>query len=249
MGKTIRPGKPSESVPVVGWTPRPETSGALWKEPVLDTPVARIELNGPAPDFTAQTTHGPLNLREWQGDSWVILFSHPADFTPVCTTEFVEFARRADEFQKRNVKLIGNSIDSVFSHIAWVRNIEANFGVQVTFPVIADLDQAVARKYHMVHEPSSTTAAVRCVFVIDPQGRIRAMIYYPLNLGRNFDEILRVVDGLQTADEHGVACPANWQPGDEVIVPPPATVQAAAERLKDPNVQATDWYFSKKKLS
>ncbi len=209
---------------------------------------AHLELNGPAPDFEANTTHGIIKLSEWAKGKWVILFSHPADFTPVCTTEFIEFAKLYGEFTKKNVELLGNSIDSIFSHIAWVRNIEQNFGVKVPFPIIADLDQKVAGLYGMVHKPSSATAAVRCVFFIDPKRTLRAMIYYPLNLGRNFDEIMRVVDALQTADKHGVACPANWRPGDEVIVPPPATSQAAEERMHAKEFKVTDWYFSKKKL-
>jgi len=208
----------------------------------------RIELNGPAPDFEANTTHGPIRLSQWEKDKWVILFSHPADFTPVCTTEFIEFAKRNEEFQKRNVALIGNSIDSVYSHIGWVKSIEKNFGVKIPFPVIADLDQKVSKLYGMIHTPSAVTATVRCVFIIDPKRNVRAMIYYPLNVGRNFDEILRVVDALQTVDKHGVACPANWQPGQEVIVPPPVTMQAAEERLANKELQVTDWYFSKKKL-
>ncbi|MCK6550690.1 peroxiredoxin, partial [Myxococcota bacterium] len=192
----------------------------------------RLELNGPAPDFTAKTTHGDLKLSDWAKGKWVILFSHPADFTPVCTTEFVEFAKRHEDFEKKNVLLIGNSIDSVYSHIAWTRNIEQHFHLKIPFPVIADLDQKVARLYGMIHEPSSMTAAVRCVFFIDPAMKIRAMIYYPLNVGRNFDEIMRVVDALQTADANGVACPANWRPGDKVIVPAPVTAAAAEARAQ-----------------
>ncbi|HEX5034776.1 MAG TPA: peroxiredoxin [bacterium] len=219
----------------------------------METPTAttapKIELNGPAPDFEANTTHGPIRFSEWGKDKWVILFSHPADFTPVCTTEFIEFAKRYPEFQKRNVNLIGNSIDSVYSHIGWVKNIEKNFNVKIPFPIIADLDQKVARLYNMIHEPSAVTATVRCVFIIDPKRNVRAMIYYPLNVGRNFDEILRVVDALQTVDKHGVACPANWKPGEEVIVPPPTTMQAAEERVANKELQVTDWYFSKKKVS
>lgn len=209
----------------------------------------RIELNGPAPDFVAKTTQGDLQLSTWEKDKWVILFSHPADFTPVCTTEFVEFAKRWDEFQKRGVTLLGNSIDSVYSHIAWVRNIESHMGVKIRFPVIADLDAKVAQLYGMLHEPSSATATVRCVFFIDPKRIVRAMIYYPLNVGRNFDEILRVIDALQTADKHGVACPANWKPGEDVIVPAPTTIHAAEARVADPNLKVTDWYLSRKSLS
>ncbi len=208
----------------------------------------RLELNGPAPDFDANTTAGPIRLSEWQAGKWVILFSHPADFTPVCTTEFVEFARRTPEFERRNVALLGNSIDSVYSHIAWIRNIEEKMGVKITFPVIADLDQKVSRLYGMIHEPSSVTAPVRCVFFIDPKRVLRAMIYYPLNVGRNFDEILRVVDALQTVDANPVACPANWKPGEDVIVPAPATTEAAAERASSTQFQVTDWYLARKRL-
>lgn len=209
---------------------------------------ARLELNGPAPDFEANTTHGLLRLSTWAVGKWVILFSHPADFTPVCTTEFVEFARRDQELASKNVAILGNSIDSIFSHIAWTRNIEEKLGVKIPFPVIADLDQKVARLYGMVHTPSSNTAAVRCVFFIDPKRVLRAMIYYPLNVGRNFDEIVRVIDALQTADANGVACPANWRPGDAVIVPAPQTSAAAEERMKNQELEVTDWYLSKKKL-
>jgi peroxiredoxin 2/4 len=215
-------------------------------EAAVATP--RLELNGPAPDFDANTTHGPIKLSDWAKGKWVILFSHPADFTPVCTTEFMEFARRYDLFESKNVALLGNSIDSVFSHIAWVRNIEQNFGVRIPFPIIADLDQKVARLYGMIHAPSSATAAVRCVFFIDPKRTIRAMIYYPLNVGRNFDEIVRVIDALQTVDKYGVACPADWTVGKEVIVPPPNTTKGAEERLLAKEFDVKDWYFSKKKL-
>ena len=208
----------------------------------------RVELNGPAPDFTANTTHGPVTLSTYMPGKWIILFSHPADFTPVCTTEFIEFAKRHDELEKKNVALIGNSIDSVYSHIAWVRDIEKKSGLNIKFPVIADLDQKVARLYGMVHNPSSVTATVRCVYFIDPKRVVRAMIYYPLNVGRNFDEIMRVVDALQTVDANGVACPAHWTPGQEVIVPAPLTTAAAAERVNNKELNVTDWYLSKKTL-
>jgi peroxiredoxin 2/4 len=206
----------------------------------------RIELNGPAPDFEANSTQGPLKLSEYGKGKWVILFSHPADFTPVCTTEFVEFAKLAPEFERRGVKLLGNSVDSVYSHIAWIRNIEDKFDVKVTFPVIADLDQKVSRLYGMLHTPSSVTATVRCVYFIDPKMTVRAMIYYPLNVGRNFDEILRVMDALQTVDREQVACPANWRPGQDVIVPAPVTYQAAEERAHAKNLEVKDWYFARK---
>lgn len=208
----------------------------------------RVELNGPAPDFEANTTHGPLKLSTWATGKWVVLFSHPADFTPVCTTEFMEFAKHNDDFERRNVALLGNSIDSVYSHIAWTRAIEEKFGQKIPYPVIADLDQKVAQLYGMVHKAAADTATVRCVFLIDPKRTVRAMIYYPLNVGRNIDEVLRLVDALQTADKHGVACPANWRPGEDVIVPPPKTAPDAASRVQNREYQVTDWWFSKKKL-
>ena len=211
--------------------------------------IPRLELNGPAPDFEANTTHGPIKLSEWQKGRWVILFSHPADFTPVCTTEFVEFARRSPEFEKRGVALIGNSVDSVYSHIAWVRNIEEKLGVKIPFPVIADLDQKVSRLYGMIHQPSSVTATVRCVFFIDPKRTLRAMIYYPLNVGRNFDEILRVVDALQIVDAQRGRLPRQleaWRRRDRARA---GDVQAAAsERAQSKEFQVTDWYFAKKHL-
>lgn len=209
---------------------------------------ALLQLNGPVPDFEAKTTHGTIKLSEWNKDKWVILFSHPADFTPVCTTEFVEFAKLNEEFEKRDVALLGNSIDSVHSHIAWVRNVKQNFGVEIPFPIIADLDQKVSSKFGMVHSASSDTAAIRAVFFIDPSRTLRAMIYYPLDLGRNFDEILRVVDALQMAEKEGVACPANWRPGDMAIVPPPSTQAEAEARMNNPEYEVTDWYFAKRQV-
>jgi len=205
-----------------------------------------LRLGEAAPDFEAVTTYGKLKLSDFSG-KWMILFSHPSDFTPVCTTEFVAFAEIHDELVKRNVQLIGLSIDSVFSHIAWVRKIKEKFGVTIPFPVIADLDMKVANLYAMVHPGESTTSAVRCVFVIDPEMKLRAMIYYPLNVGRNMQEILRLVDALQTADKHKVATPANWKPGDKVIVPPPATQESAEKRLKE-GYECVDWFLCKKKL-
>ncbi len=218
------------------------------QENQTETTTAPLQLNGPAPDFEAKTTHGALKLSEWNPDKWVILFSHPADFTPVCTTEFMAFANLQEEFERRGVALLGNSIDSVHSHIAWVRDIKRNFDVSIEFPIIADLDMKVARLYGMIHEPSSNTAAVRAVFVIDPERKLRAIIYYPLDVGRNFDEILRLVDALQTTDAHNVACPADWRPGQPVIVPPPKTTQEAEERMASEDYDVTDWYFSRKTL-
>jgi len=203
-------------------------------------------LGSPAPPFEAETTHGTIRLEDFKG-GWLILFSHPADFTPVCTTEFLAFAQIAPELKRRHVELLGLSIDSVYSHIAWVRNIEEKFGVKIPFPIIADLNKEVATLYGMVMPGESKTETSRCVFVIDPNGILRAMIYYPLTTGRNMDEILRLIDALQTTDKHGVATPANWRPGDRVIVPPPKTTEGAEERTQA-GYECTDWYFCKKVL-
>jgi len=205
-----------------------------------------LHLGETAPDFEAVTTHGPMNLSDYKGE-WVILFSHPADFTPVCTTEFMGFARMFPELEKRGVKLIGLSVDSVHSHIAWVRNIEEKMGVRIPFAVIADLNMNVGTLYGMIHPGQSATAAVRCVFVIDPDQILRAMIYYPLSTGRNMDEILRLIDALQAADKYGIATPADWRPGDQAIVPPPATTEEAEKRLSE-GYDCKDWYFCKKTI-
>ncbi|HEY6252806.1 MAG TPA: peroxiredoxin [Candidatus Angelobacter sp.] len=208
-------------------------------------------INEPAPDFQAKSTHGVIKLSEYTGQGkWVLLFSHPADFTPVCTTEFVEFARNYSEFEKRNVQLIGVSIDSIYAHIAWIRNIEQHFNVKVEFPLVADLDQKVASSFGMVHEAVSETAPVRAVFFIDPKGVIRAILYYPLQLGRNIAEIVRVFDALQTVDANGVSTPANWVPGKPVIVPAPLLKKDADIRANsNGDLQVTDWYFAQKELA
>ena len=209
-------------------------------------PTSLPRLNEPAPEFEAVTTHGVVRLSDFR-DSWLVLFSHPADFTPVCTTEFVAFAEIYPELQKRKVELLGLSIDSVYSHIAWLRNIEERMKVQIPFPIIADLNKEVATLYGMIMPGESKTETSRCVFIIDPKGILRALIYYPLALGRNMQEILRVIDGLQTADEHGVAVPANWKKGDKVIVPAPKTMEMAAERVGQ-GYECVDWYLCKKSL-
>lgn len=207
-------------------------------------------INDPAPDFEARSTQGIIRLSDYTTKGkWVILFSHPADFTPVCTTEFVEFARHYPEFEQRNVQLIGNSVDSVYSHIAWLRNIEEKFKTKVQFPVIADLDQKIARLFGMVHEAVSDTATVRAVFFIDPKQNIRALLYYPLSCGRNIDELLRVVDALQTSDANAVATPANWRPGEPVIAPPPVTQADAEKRAAgEEGLEVKDWYLAQKNL-
>ncbi|MEN6518282.1 MAG: peroxiredoxin [Methanospirillum sp.] len=203
-------------------------------------------LGEPAPDFSAQSTHGPLKLSDYLG-RWVVLFSHPADFTPVCTTEFMAFAGIADELAAMNVQLVGLSVDSVPAHLAWVRAIKEKMGVDIPFPVIADLDTKVAKRYGMIHPGQSTTTAVRAVFFIDDKGVLRAMIYYPLSNGRYMPEILRLVKALQTTDAHGVSTPANWQPGDKVVVPPPKTVEEMKKRDAE-GYECRDWYLCFKSL-
>lgn len=204
-------------------------------------------INEAAPDFEAKTTRGVIRLSDYAG-RWIVLFSHPADFTPVCSTEFVEFARRADEFKRRGVQLVGLSVDSVPAHIAWIRNIENHFDVKIDFPVIADLDTKIAQRYGLIHPDASETATVRAVFIIDDKQKVRAVIYYPMALGRNIDEILRAIDGLQTADANACSLPANWQPGEDVIVPPPQTADDAEARMQS-DYDVTDWYFAKRKLN
>ena len=215
-------------------------------EQVQQTP-SFPRLGAPAPQFEAVTTLGTLKLEDFKG-SWLVLFSHPADFTPVCTTEFVAFARIHPKLRELNCELMGLSIDSVYSHIAWMRNIEEKLGQKITFPVIADLDRKVATLYGMVMPGESKTETSRCVFIIDDKQVLRAMIYYPLTTGRNMDEILRVIQALQTSDKHGVATPANWRPGDKVIVPPANNLELAEQRTKDPNLECKDWYFCLKEI-
>jgi len=208
-----------------------------------------------APEFRAKTTQGEINFpKDFEG-SWVVFFSHPADFTPVCTTEFMTFAAMQEEFAKRNCKLLGLSIDSIYAHIAWLRTIYEKIeykgmrNIEITFPVIEDLKMEVSRLYGMLQPGASTTQAVRAVFVIDPKGIVRAILYYPLSNGRDINEILRLVIALQTSDEYGVATPANWRPGEDVIVPPPGSCGVAKERVTkpDPDVKCLDWFMCLKK--
>ena len=210
-----------------------------------------------APAFTANTTQGEIKFPEEYKGSWVILFSHPADFTPVCTTEFMTFASMQDKFNQLNCKLIGLSIDSKYSHIAWLRTIKEKINwngmkdVEVTFPVIDDIKMDVAKKYGMVQPNTSDTEAVRAVFYIDPESKIRAILYYPLSNGRNFDEILRLLIAMQTSDSQKVATPANWKPGDDVIIPPPGSCGTAADRVKDAkddSYYCLDWFMCLKKM-
>lgn len=211
-----------------------------------ETNIPMPRLNERAPDFDAPTTDGRKTLDDYKG-KWLILFSHPADFTPVCTTEFMAFAKRQDDFAALDAELLGLSIDSHYSHIAWMLNIKEKFGVEIGFPIIADLNMKVAQAYGMIQPGASDTAAVRATFIIDPEGVLRAMVYYPMNAGRSVDEIHRLLVALQTADENQCAMPENWKPGDPVIVPPPATAEAAEKRA-DEGYDTIDWYFSTRQL-
>ncbi len=203
-------------------------------------------LGEPAPDFEAVTTQGPVKLSDFKG-KWLVMFSHPADFTPVCTTEFMAFAAIADELKSLNVQLMGLSIDSVPSHLAWIRSIKEKMGVDIGFPIIADLDMKVAKKFGMIHTGQSSTAAVRAVFFIDDKGILRAMIYYPLSSGRYMPEIIRLVKSLQATDKHGVSTPANWQPGDKVVIPAPKTKVEMDKRLSE-GYECKEWYLCFKKI-
>lgn len=210
-----------------------------------------------APAFKAVTTQGDINFPSDYAGKWAILFSHPADFTPVCTSEFMTFASMQKDFEALNCQLVGLSVDGLYSHIAWLRTIKEKIeykgmkNVEVTFPLIEDITMEVANKYGMLQPGESNTKAVRAVFFIDPKGVIRTIIYYPLSLGRNFDELKRVLMGLQTADAFGVALPADWRPGDDVIVPTAGSCGVAKERMesKDEGVTCYDWFFCTKKLS
>ncbi len=216
-------------------------------ELVNEIQVALPQLNQAAPNFEAVTTHGVKKLDDYKG-KWLVLFSHPADFTPVCTTEFIAFAKRAEEFKALNTELLGLSIDSHYAHMAWVRNIKEKFAVDIPFPIIADLNMKVAKSYGMIHAGAADTSAVRATFIIDDKGVLRAMVYYPMSNGRSIDEFVRLVKAMQTSDANGIATPEGWQPGDKVIVPPPATSEAAEARMNE-GYECVDWYFCKKEVA
>lgn len=199
-----------------------------------------VGIDGLAPDFEARSTQGAVRLSDYQG-KWLVFFSHPADFTPVCTSEFVALQSAASRFETLNCALLGLSVDSLYAHIAWVKDIEARFNIKITFPIIEDISMSIARAYGMIHETSATTAAVRSLFFIDPEGYIRAIIHYPMNVGRSVDEIIRVLTALQEADAHHVATPEGWQPGDDTMLPPPID-QAEADRRATINGGA--WYYT-----
>lgn len=218
--------------------------------------IAMPRIGDKAPEFKAMTTQGEINFPADYKGSWVILFSHPADFTPVCTSEFMTFASMEQKFNEANCKLVGLSVDGLYSHIAWLRTIKEKIeykgmkNVEVNFPLIEDITMEVAKKYGMIQPGESNTKAVRAVFFIDPKGIIRTIIYYPLSLGRNFEELYRVLIALQTADEFGIATPADWQPGDDVIVPPAGSCGTAKDRMegKATDMKCYDWFFCTKKL-
>ncbi|MBE0675689.1 MAG: peroxiredoxin [Bacteroidales bacterium] len=213
-------------------------------------------INEDAPSFKAVTTQGEINFPADYKGKWVILFSHPADFTPVCTSEFMTFAAMENDFRELNCELVGLSVDGLYSHIAWLRTIKEKIeykgmkNIEVKFPLIEDITMEVAKKYGMIQPGESSTKAVRAVFFIDPAGKIRVILYYPLSLGRNFDEIKRILIGLQTADNFGIALPADWRPGDDVIVSPAGNCNVAKERMesKDADMECKDWFFCTKKL-
>jgi peroxiredoxin (alkyl hydroperoxide reductase subunit C) len=221
-----------------------------------NTQVSMPRIGDKAPSFKAVTTQGEINFPEQYAGKWIILFSHPADFTPVCTSEFMTFASLEDKFSELNCQLVGLSVDGLYSHIAWLRTIKDKIeykgmkNVEVKFPLIEDITMNVAKMYGMMQPGESSTKAVRAVFVIDPKGIIRTIIYYPLSMGRNFDELLRVLQALQTADAFACATPADWRPGDDVIVPPAGSCGVAKDRMdgKEAGVTCHDWFFCTKKI-
>ncbi len=219
--------------------------------------IAMPRIGDYAPEFEAITTQGRINFPSDYKGRWVILFSHPADFTPVCTSEFMTFAAMEEEFRQLNCELVGLSVDGLYSHIAWLRTIKEKIeykgmkNIEVNFPLIEDITMEVSKKYGMIQPGESNTKAVRAVFFIDPAGKIRAIIYYPLSLGRNFDELKRVVIALQTADKFSIATPADWHPGDDVIVPPAGSCGVAKNRVegKEGKMKCYDWFFCTKPIS
>lgn len=225
-------------------------------ENTTNTPMPRI--GDTAPSFEAISTQGPIKFPGDFKAKWIVLFSHPADFTPVCTSEFMTFAKMEEDFKKLNTQLVGLSVDGLYSHIAWLRTIKEKIefrgwkNVEVKFPLIEDITMDVAKKYGMIQPGESSTKAVRAVFFIDPSAKIRAIIYYPLSLGRNFEELKRVVIGLQAADKFSIATPADWKPGEDVIVPPAGSCGTAEDRMQgreNGGLYCKDWFFCMKPLA
>lgn len=215
----------------------------------METQTAQmLRIGDIAPDFEAVTTKGKIKFSDFAPGKWTVLFSHPADFTPVCTTEMSGFALNKETFDDLNTELLGLSIDSIHSHLAWVNNVREKTNVYFDFPIIADIDMKVSKLYGMLQPNESESAAVRAVFFIDPSKKVRLIMYYPLNVGRNMDEIIRVLEALQVSDEYKVAMPLNWRKGDKVIVPPPKTLDEMNERLADNTIERIDFYLAKKAL-
>lgn len=215
----------------------------------METQTAQmLRIGDIAPDFEAVTTKGKIKFSDFAPGKWTVLFSHPADFTPVCTTEMTGFALNKDTFDALNTELLGLSIDSIHSHLAWVNNVREKTNVYFDFPIIADIDMKVSKLYGMLQPNESETAAVRAVFFIDPSKKVRLIMYYPLNVGRNMDEIIRVLEALQISDEYKVAIPLNWRKGDKVIVPPPKTLDEMNERMADQTIDRIDFYLTTKTL-
>ncbi|NLL70696.1 MAG: peroxiredoxin [Epulopiscium sp.] len=208
-----------------------------------------LQIGDKAPHFEAMTTLGPFKLSDWKG-KWIVFFSHPGDFTPVCTTEFIAFARMFPYFQQRNVQLLGLSVDSQYSHLAWIYNIYQMTGIEIPFPVISDSTMSIAKKYGMISQAAGDTSPVRSVFIIDDQQVIRGILTYPKTTGRNIPEILRMIDALQTSDREKVVTPANWTPSQWVIVPPPQTYPELKERIENPKGYCCqEWYLCTRPLS
>ena len=214
----------------------------------LDTIYSMPRIGDQAPDFKAKTTTGNIQLSDFAKDKWIVMFSHPADFTPVCTTEMSGFAKRKSEFTALNTELLGLSIDSIHAHLGWVNNVREKTGIYFDFPIIADIDMKISKLYGMLQPNESETAAVRAVFFIDPKKKIRLIMYYPLNVGRNMNEILRALEALQISDKHGVAMPLDRKKGDKVIVPPPKTLDEMNARINDDSCEKVDFYLAKKSL-
>lgn len=210
----------------------------LSSPPEFHNAIARIDEL--APEFEARSTQGLIKMSDYRG-RWLVFFSHPADFTPVCTSEFLAFQKASDRFSTLNADLLGLSVDSLYAHLAWVKDIEARFGTRISFPIIEDISMAVAKAYGMIHQISASTAAVRSVFFIDPDGYVRAMIHYPMNVGRSVDEILRVLSALQESDACQIATPEGWKPGDETVLPPPIDQDEADKRA---SMNGGAWYFT-----
>lgn len=223
-------------------------------ETLIEQAFPMPKIGDKAPAFKAVTTQGDIKFPDDYEGKWVIFFSHPADFTPVCTTEFMTFAHMAQDFKNLNCELVGLSVDGLYSHIAWLRTIKEKIefndmkNIEVKFPLIEDITMEVSKKYGMIQPGESNTKAVRAVFFIDPKGIIRAMIYYPLSMGRNFDEIKRALIAMQTADKYSIATPADWKPGDDVIVPPAGSCGTAKEMMDAEDVKCSDWFFCTKSL-